>query len=124
MKNLILLFLFIGTTILSQAQTQDCCDPCPSECCLAVCDTEASASKAGKQSARTMAARKTSIKVLCTSVQEASCGSTKVKAYAETTDNENSTIEPLPLTMAMVEGLSVIRSVTSQTPTPLYKGEQ
>lgn len=123
MKNLILLFLFIGTTILSQAQTKECCDPCPPECCMTVCDTEAGVSKASKQSALTMATHKMSIQVLCTSVPETSCGSTKVREYSEATNKESSILEPLPQTMAMVQGLSV-RSVSSQTPIHLYKGEQ
>lgn len=126
MKNLILLFFLIGTTILLQAQTQDCCDPCPPECCIAVCDTKAktNASEANMQSAKTMAATKMAIQVLCKSVPGASCSNTKVKAYTESTDNQISTVETLPQTIAMVDGPSVIRSVSSQIPTPLYKGEQ
>lgn len=119
MKNLILLFLFIGIPILSQAQTKECCDPCPPECCITACDTDA---RANMQSTNSIETSKMSIQVLCASVPEASCSSTKVRAYTEANDNASSILEPLPQTMAMVEDLPV-RSVSSQIPIHLYKGE-
>ena len=123
MKNLILLFLIVGTTILSQAQTQVCCDPCPPECCVAVCDANTSALKTSLQQMSIEDDLEVSTRKACQPVSRAACVTSKTQASAEVQVTNTRTIESLPQIVAVVQSRSLSQSLTPQN-TALYKGEQ